>query len=166
MSPEIVRKPVEIVRGASGIERKPLAIQRGKLALDLRELLEAEGVNPLDELGAAEGLEAEQGQQMSAVVSSVRAVRAAYAEQLKTMDDPRFYCVVVFQSEAQKLEFLQKAGWEKTTEFKDKSFDNMFLNGLELARRLGVEITEKVDLPQGYKLRGKPDRYRKEVIIP
>lgn len=163
MSAKIERKAPSIERANSRFQRKAVKINRENI-FDIREMLEAEGINPVDEIGEMPTLEAEQGAQVNAVVSDIRKDRAEYAELIKMMNDARFYCVLVFQSEAQKLEFLRKAGFEKTTEFKDKNFDGMYLNGLEIARRMEIEIETKVELPQGYRMRGKPESFGKEVI--
>jgi hypothetical protein len=61
----------------------------------------------------------------------------------------------LFQSREQRDEFAQKVGWATT-------YDT-FVNGLDVARELGIEIQpiSLEPLPQ----RGKPHLYRREEVL-
>lgn len=160
MSDKIERKPVTIARSGAGIERQKIKIERP--VPSIAEFFE-EGDSQLDEIELTGDIDADSEAQTDALVSSVRADRAAYAEYVQFINDVKFFCCFVFQSEAQKMEFLQKANLLETAEY--HNFDNMYLNGLEAARRLGIEI-EPIIPPgkPGYRWRGKPETFRKEVI--
>jgi len=155
-------KPIERKSDGS-IERKPLEIsrqsgeiRRGK-KYDIDTLLDADFSEvPQVDGDLLEQLEAE----TDAIVESVRRDRKEFAEFIKSFLDDRFYICVVFQSEAQKIEFLTNANLLDVNDM--HNYDNMFINGVEVARRLGIPV-EPVELTD-YKFRGNPSKYRKEVI--
>ncbi len=155
----IERKGAVIQRAQAEIKRAGAAISRK--ALDIRSLFEPHVIEPPPVGEDADFLE-DVGADVDAVVESVRQGRKEYAEFVKALDDNKFYCVLVFQSEGQKNEFIRRANLEDVSD--DHNYDNMFLNGVEVARRLGVEV-QPVEL-HDYKLRGDPSKYRnrKEVI--
>jgi len=154
-------KPIErtsatIERKAATIQRQPASIWRGK-KLDISEIMEPlESDIPEVDGDFLDQLEAE----TKAVVDSVRADRAEFREFVAQLNDTKFYISVVFQSESQKIDFLQKAGLLDIND--QHNYDNMFVSGLEVARRLGYPV-EPIELTD-YKLRGNPSKYRKEVI--
>jgi len=163
-SPGINRKGGAIERSGAVIQRAQATIKRAgtaisRKALDIRTLFEPQTVEPApigEDADLLDVLDAE----VDAVVESVRQGRKEYAEFVKALDDTKFYCTLVFQSEGQKNEFIRRANLEDVSD--DHNYDNMFLNGVEVARRLGVEV-QPVELLD-YKLRGDPSKYKKEVI--
>ncbi len=50
----------------------------------------------------------------------------------RTMLNPYFYAVVIFQSEEQKREFLRLAGWLDLGE--------LYIDGLKVAQRMGLDV--------------------------
>jgi hypothetical protein len=148
----IERPAVAIQRGSVSIPRPGVAIQRVKtpqinilMEPDCSDVVVTDG-DFLEELDA----------DVKSVVESVRRDRKEYAAFIKAFNDSKFYISLVFQSEEQKIEFLTKAGLLDIDDM--HNYDNMFVNGLEVARRLGFDVPA-VDL-KDYKLRGKPDKYR------
>jgi len=52
------------------------------------------------------------------------------------LTDGSYYCVLVFQSFDQKMEFFDKAGWDDLND----SVEGMYINGLEVADRMGIDL--------------------------
>lgn len=69
--------------------------------------------------------------------------RARKAEQATRDDvgDSDFFACIVFQSKKQRDEFLRKVGWQRLLE------ERQFIDGLLLARHLGVSIEEPTPKP-------------------
>lgn len=91
--------------------------------------------DPIDvDLGLQDTGDPEQNvnQEVSAALAAVLGERAERKEIYRNLIDVNYYFCVCFQNEAQKLEFMQAAGWRDMGEF--------YIDGLELARRVGVEI--------------------------
>lgn len=60
--------------------------------------------------------------------------------------NPNFWFCVYFQNESQKEEFLKKIGADAITK-------GIYINGLDLAKLLGVEIQkEQIEKPQKFKV--------------
>jgi len=59
--------------------------------------------------------------------------------------DSDFFFSVVFQSEAQKYEFLSKLSWQ-TDDFEQVQI----VNGLALAKKLGIDLKPETALPYPY----------------
>lgn len=73
--------------------------------------------------------------------------RFAYTKSQKTVNkelwlDTDFFFSVVFQSEKQKYEFLQKLGIEA-----DNDGQIQILNGLQFAKKLGIDLEKESALP-------------------
>lgn len=89
--------------------------------------------NPLDSLAYPGDLEGD-------VLVEAQAIREAFQQKyrgeldrFRVLDDPEYWFLVCFQTREQKEAFLAAVGWEK---FGGKRY----LNGLDLARHLGVDI--------------------------
>jgi hypothetical protein len=112
--------------------------------------------NPLDGLPEYDGdLQASSDREMSAVEAEIEANRAASAERFRIGTDAGYFCVLCFQTEAQKLDFLKAAKWDDLGDY--------YLNGLEIAHRLGVPIDVIPIEPR--KLRANPQKFSKKEVI-
>lgn len=117
--------------------------------------------NPLD---ALPGFDTEP--MMSAEFAATRevseALRAVLEERRERRDefriatDTQYYVVLCFQCEDQKKEFLTAMGWLRWGE--------RFLNGLDCARSLGVDISP-IDLPMRVNKKVVPVLLRKQEMI-
>jgi len=160
MSSDIERKKITIERKAAGITKNTKDIRRGKPQLSAFQELFDEPDIEIDMPDTEDFLD-----DISALVSEVeqtiRANRKKSEADYAIYDDEKFYCCLVFQTEQQKIDFLNKAGWLNTMEY--NNFENMYINGLEIARRIGIQL-DIIELPF-FDIRGNPEIYRKEVII-
>ena len=126
---------------------------------DFNSLLKRDLPSPLDEY---EDTEMNPGDaEMAATLEVSAALQAIIDERLELRDryrvlrTERYYFVVCFQSEEQKKEFLSKMGW--------LAWGDWFLNGLEVARSLGIDIPP-ISLPKPLKGR-VPVLLRKRKVI-
>lgn len=111
--------------------------------------------NPLEGIEYSGDIQASADREMSAVELEIERNRAASAERFRIGTDEGYYFVVCFQTEEQKKEFLQKVGW---LDDGDK-----YLNGLEIAEKLGIELEIIPIEPR--KLRVNPKKFfGKEVM--
>jgi hypothetical protein len=141
---KIVREKKSIDRGGtSGIERKRQTIAN-KNAPDFDTMFE-DGDSPMDAVSLTGELEPDMNNQLSATLIAINKAKALHAEKFRIAYDYQYYFVVCFQCVDQRDEFLKKIGW-------DDLLDDMFLNGLEVARRLKVDI-KPIEIPPT-KLRG------------
>jgi len=100
-------------------------------------------------------LEASATAEMSEIVRLIREKKKESADRFRIADDTDYWVALCFQCREQRDEFLRKAGWSDLGE--------KYLNGLEIARRLGIDV--KVYDIKPLPLRGKPKNFsRKEVI--
>lgn len=145
--------PVQITRQKANIERQKAGITRNRARLrkpdepDLDSMFEEAEIDPIDiETGDFQN---DLTETVAAELSAVKEQIAAARERFRLANDDRFYFCVCFQNVDQKEEFLRRMGWD------DLGLD--FLNGLEVARRLGQEIpyVSMKPLP----LRGNAKRY-------
>lgn len=155
-----MNKSVKIERKDASIERQEKKIERGK-RINLKRLprletmFEDEG-DPLEDVDYQENdLEHSAESEMSAVLLELRERRKANADMFRVARDPEYFCLLCFQSREQKEEFLQKVGW---IDLGDK-----YLNGLEVCRRLGMDV-EPIDL-KPLKQRGKPGKYSLREVL-
>lgn len=93
--------------------------------------------------------------EMSAVEAEIEANRAASAERFRIGTDSGYFCVLCFQTEEQKLEFLKSVGWD--------DIGDMYLNGLEIAQRLNVPLQVIPIAPR--KLRANPKKFLREEVL-
>jgi hypothetical protein len=133
------------------IERKPLGlggagkgkinrVRPGERAPDFDSLFDPSGIrNPLAKLKDTGDPTQNGEQEISATLAAIKAEKKERRDQYRTLTDPNFYLVVCFQSTDQKNEFLQKSGWAEE--------DAKYLDGLELAARLGVDV-QPINLPR------------------
>jgi hypothetical protein len=132
--------------------------RRGKRILKLPRLetmFEDEG-DPLEDVDYnPNDLEASATNEMTEIVRQIKEQKKALQDRFRVARDPDYWLALCFQSHEQRDEFLQKSGWAAP--------DTKYLNGLEIAARLGVSVSpiEIKPLP----LRGKPKKYQgKEVM--
>lgn len=122
---------------------------------EFETLFEDDG-DPLEDVEYDEDdLEASAEAEMSEVVRQIKEERAARRERFRVARDPDYYLVLCFQSRAQRDEFNRLSGLAAE--------GVRFVNGLEVARQLGIEI-EAIPLeplPQ----RGKPHLYSREEVL-
>lgn len=146
------REKVIIQRDKGGVQRNKTALDRK--APDFDSMFDDDG-NPLDDLVALDGIQENVDQEMSAILKAIIERKRAQAERFRITDDPEYFLCLCFQSRDQKNEFIMASGWGDLGE--------KYINGLEVARRLGVSVNViQLEPP---KLRGRVKNYqRKEVI--
>lgn len=136
------------------------SIQRkrtGRDAPNFDSMFEADE-NPLDGLGfdgEVGDIQASADREMSAVEQEIERNRAASAERFRIGSDEGYYCVLCFQTTEQKEEFLTKAGW--------MDIGDKYLNGLEVAEKLGIELAIISIEPR--RLRANPKKFTREEVI-
>jgi hypothetical protein len=152
-----VERP-KIERPAGGVERPKIErvkVQRRKPTdPDFESLFETDG-DPLEGVEYdLESLEVSAENEMSETLRQIREDRAAQRERFRVARDPAYFLVVCFQSHEQRDAFAQQVGWAAT--------DGVFVNGLEVARMLGVDVPPIpiAPLPQ----RGKPHLYNPSEV--
>ncbi len=112
--------------------------------------------NPLEEMPEYDGdIQSSSDREMSAVEAEIEANRAASAERFRIGTDSGYFCVLCFQTEEQKLEFLKSVGWD--------DIGDMYLNGLEIAQRLNVPLQVIPIAPR--KLRANPKKFLREEVL-
>ncbi len=132
------------------IERKGVSLGSGKIKLNrvrpdemapnFESLFDPSGVpNPLERLRNTGDVTENAEQEVSAALAAIKAEKKERRDQYRTVTDPNYYVVVVFQNSAQRDEFLGKSGWDQ--------FGQTYIDGLALAGRLGVDI-EPINLPR------------------
>jgi hypothetical protein len=92
---------------------------------------------------------------MSEALRQIIERKKATQERFRIATDPEFFLCVCFQSREQKEDFLQKAGWE--------GLGYKYINGLEVARRMNVDVQAVEIAP--LKLRGKIKKFRPDDIL-
>jgi hypothetical protein len=100
-------------------------------------------------------LEASAERELSEIARLIKEQKRAVLDRFRVANDPDYWVALCFQCHEQRDEFLVNAGW---ADLGDK-----YLNGLEVARRLGVpvKIYDVSPLP----LRGKPKKFTREEVI-
>ncbi len=148
MTVSIKREKVTIARSTTAIQRTAAKIPKADEPVLQTMFEEEDGVVVIPEIETGD-VAADIDANVSAELMQVIEARKSREEHFRIANDTRYYFVLCFQSTDQKEEFIRKMGWE------DLGLD--FLNGLEVARRLGVEI-KYVPL-EPIKLRGNAKRY-------
>lgn len=149
----IERQKVEITRQSAGIKRQSVKIDR--TAPDFESMFDDGDESMLAGVEQTGDFQVDADENMSAALREIIERKKATQERFRISTDPEFFFCVVFQSREQKEQFLEGIGW---MELGDK-----YINGLEVARRLGipVDIVSIEPLP----LRGKPNRFRKGEVL-
>lgn len=142
-------------------ERPAQAISRATIHRKKRDdpdfdtLFEADE-NPLESLPEYDGsIQESADREMSAVEAEIEANRAASAERFRIGTDEGYYLVMCFQTTEQKEQFLERAGWQ--------DMGDKYINGLEVAQKLGVNIDVIPIEPR--KLRQNPKKFSREEVI-
>ena len=144
---------VKIDRPTTGQRARVKKIDRN--APDFDTLFEDEG-DPLEVVEYdAENLEVSAEREMSEIVRQIKADKKTRYERFRIEQNKHYYLVLCFQSCDQRDEFVQEVGWPTT--------EGRFINGLEVARRLGVDVKPfKLEPVKG---RGKPHLYSREEVL-
>lgn len=154
---KIERSKVKINREAGKITREKIKVRASKNAPDFESMFE-DMQNPLTDQALTGEFETDINNQTSATLQAAINARKALEERFRIADDPGYYFLACFQSVDQKQEFLKKVGMVAEVE-------DQFINGLELARKLGVEL-QIIEIPKT-KLRGagKIKRFKSSDIL-
>ncbi len=142
------------------IEKKTVSLDKRERASlkklpDLATMFEDEG-DPLEDVEYDENdLEASADAEMSEILRQIKERRKAQNDRFRIARDPRYFVVLCFQSHDQVNEFLRKSDWAEE--------DTVYLNGLEIARRLGVDVQPIALEP--LKLRGRPKKYSRAEVL-
>ncbi len=124
---------VKIDLSSAKVNFKRTIVKPGQVMPDFDSLFEGEDESPLDGIDYTGDPEIDTAEEQSEALKAVIAHRKSMLENWRVTVDPEFWFAVCFQSRAQKEEFLEKAN---LSDLGDK-----YLNGLELAEKLGVDIT-------------------------
>lgn len=146
---------VTLERPEGGKIERPKLAKRGRNEPDFDSMFEDEG-DPLEAVDYERGgIEDSATAEMSEIVKQIKADKQAQYERFRIARDPEYYLVLCFQSHDQRDEFAQKAGWATD--------GGRFVNGLDVARKLGVDVKPipLEPLPQ----RGKPHLYKPEEVL-
>lgn len=154
------RPKVEIKREKPALERKRVSIARrsqtlGRNAPDFESMFDDGDENLFAGAEFNGDLQDDADTAMSEALRAVIERKKASQDRFRTATDPDFYFLVCFQNREQKEWFLEKAGWQP--------FDGRYLNGLEVARILNIEIPAIPIEP--LKLRGKVKRFKPGDIL-
>lgn len=146
--PQIKLNKAKIKPAGKG-ERKPVF---GSLFGDLP----AEATpDPLQDLEYTGDIEADGEAEAEAILEAIKREKALRRDAYRLLVDSEFWFALCFQSREQKEEFLRLIGWE--------DLGDKYLNGLEVAERLGLPI-EPINLPMK-PTRAMPKLLRKTPII-
>lgn len=143
------------------IERKgKVSVPRGsarslKKLPPLESVFEDEG-DPMEAVEYRDNdLEHNADAEMSEVVRQIRDEKRIKFDRFRVSRDPDYWLALCFQSREQRDEFLRLAKWD--------AIGGRFVNGLDVARRLGIDI-QSIDLSP-LPMRGKPKKYTREEVI-
>lgn len=134
---KIEKKPVQAINKAGGKINK---VPPGMAAPNFKSLLTAHpaGDSPIVDMPDTGDIGENVEVEMSEVLERIIAAKKERRDMYRTLTDNNFYLVVCFQSVDQRAEFVEKSGWQAS---------GAFVNGLEVARRLGVDVAP-VALPR------------------
>ena len=141
-----------------GVKRQRLPVLRPGEARPVFESLTKSAItSPFDpDPALSRGLEADATEEVSLALQTILAERAANRDRYRVTNDRDYYVLICFQSRDQKLEFLDKTGWLQ--------FGERFIDGLRLARLLGVDV-EPINLPMRTYPKPMPRELRKKEVI-
>jgi len=135
--------------------RKPVVKKTFKRLPDIETMFNVDG-DPLENVDFdPDDLEASATAEMSEIVRLIREKKKQSADRFRIAEDTDYWVALCFQCREQRDEFLKKAGWSELGE--------KYLNGLEIARRLGIDV--KVFDLKPLPLRGKPKKFSREEVI-
>jgi len=121
----------------------------------IETMFEDEG-DPLAAVKYVEGdLEQSAANEETELLRLLKEKKKALLDQYRINYDTDYWVALCFQSSEQRNEFLEKVGWP--------ALDRKYINGLEIARRLGLDVKPIILKPRG--LRGHPKRYKREEVI-
>ncbi len=112
--------------------------------------------NPLDTLVDEGDLESIATAEVSTMLAAIKAERKEKRDQYRTVADPFFYKVLVFQNHEQANQFITTKGWGEA--------GDLYLDGLAIAEKEGVPI-EPIDLPMREHKARLPKLLRKVEVI-
>lgn len=119
---------VEIKGGKRKIVRVPLGMRKP----DFDTLLSDDIDNPLDAIEYPGDAEGNATTEIGAALQAIKDEKKKLRDQYRVTTDTNYYFCVCFQSEQQKLKFLDASGW--------RDLGERFLDGLVVAKRLGIDI--------------------------
>lgn len=127
-TPKVTREKLKLERPRiEKIEKPP----RGTRWPDFDSMFQPQD-DPLDGLEDTGDLEANADMIMSRVAEVFIEDEGRKLDEYRTMVNQDFYLVVCFQSEDQKLDFLDKAGWA--------DLGNLYIDGIQVAKRLSLDV--------------------------
>ena len=154
--PSIEREKKTITREKKSLARSGVKLKkRQRTDPDFDSVFDDGNDNPFAGVEMTGDLQEDADTNMSEALRQIIEKKKASQERFRVAVDPEFFFCMVFQSRAQKDEFLKAAGWY---ELGDK-----YLNGLEVAQKMGIEI-EVIPI-EPLTLRGKVKRYKPEDTL-
>lgn len=148
----IVRETVTLAREKAGITREIARIDRN--APDFDSVFDDGDDNPFAGIDQ-DDLQDAADETMSEALRLIIEQKKASQERFRIVADPEFFLVVCFQSRDQKEDFLKKANWD--------DLGDKYINGLEVARRMGVD-TPAISI-EPLKVRGKLKLFKASEIL-
>jgi hypothetical protein len=147
---------IQIERKALSVSARPSISRKAidRTAPDFESMFDfVPEENALDGIEYAGDIQDSADREMSAVDREIAANRAATAERFRIGTDEGYYCVLCFQTTEQRDDFLDKAGWDNALG------GGKYLNGLEIAAKLGVKLEIIPIEPR--KMRGNVKKFAK-----
>ena len=139
-------------KGALQITRKGAV---GKKLPDLETMFEDEG-DPLQDVAYDDNdLEQSANSENSELLRQFKEKKKALFDQYRVAADQDYWVALCFQCQDQRDEFLRQARWD--------AMDGRYVNGLEVARQLGLDVKPIQLKPRP--IRGKANKYTKEEVI-
>jgi hypothetical protein len=129
--PQIQRPTIN--RPAKAVIQKPVRVPRGMVAPDFETIYEPDNADPLADVDYEnDDFEQVAQQEVDITLAALLAQRRHQKEMYRVTNGDEFWFAVCFQSQKQKDDFLQQAGWQ--------SLGDKYLDGLKLATHLGLAI--------------------------
>ena len=151
-----MKKPLIRKRIGTARPKKVVLPKKGFKRPIFDSLLEFDGGVPFDVDADSLGLQADSDEEMGAALQSVVNERKQNEDMYRVVNDHDYYVLVCFQSNAQKLDFLKRAGWLR--------FGKRFIDGLKLAEFLNIAV-KRIDLPMRAYSKKMPVRLRAKEVI-
>jgi len=153
MKNKIEREKISLTREKGGIVRERVKIIPSDP--DFESVFDDGDENLFAGIEMTGDLQEDADSTMSEALRQIIERKKATQERFRVATDPEFFICVCFQSREQKNEFLRLAGWD--------DLGDKYINGLDVARRLGVGIQIVPIAP--LKLRGKVGKFKPDDIL-
>ena len=137
-----IEKPEIIKIEKPTMPKRSINVKLGKRQPDFETMLAPDEHNPLDDIDWTGEPEEDAMEEIGVALQHILDQKAAMKEKYRINLDPEYYFVVAFQCRDQKEQFLELTKWQLD--------GDKFINGLQLADELGLELTVyELDMKKG-----------------